>query len=423
MSWSRRPPMHRSSESVAALASALAKAQAELINPEKSLTAIVRAGRAGEGERSFRYAPLSSGLDIVRKTLGQHEIATVQTTAIDQAAGIVNLTTMLAHASGQWIASDWPVCQIADMASPQLMGAALTYARRYALFTLVGIAGEDDLDAPDLSNETVSPSPSAVNRPVKPADARARVRPRFFSNRHIYGGIEGKPAATLDSDQSKTLRERLLIEVSAIASADFAASWARGALTAKNQLTATDAKLVEEAFEQKLSELPSSSETDAPSDDGPLVTQFAGPQETVTTDGAGPGQVKGIDKSLLAVAAPRRYRNRDHLRYVIQQACLVCGRKPSDPHHLRHVQPRALGRKASDEFAVPLCRVHHRVVHRVGDERAWWTRAGIDPVKVARKLWKHTREKEGRISPQETRGDAESDQTSISHGLDSKAPG
>src|SRR6266550_828192 len=94
--------MHRSSESVAALAAALAKAQAELINPEKSLTATIRTGRPGEGERSFRYAPLSSGLDIVRKTLGQHEIATVQTTAIDQAVGMVNLTTMLAHASGEW---------------------------------------------------------------------------------------------------------------------------------------------------------------------------------------------------------------------------------------------------------------------------------------------------------------------------------
>ena len=86
----------------------------------------------------------------MRKTLGQHEIATVQTTAIDQAAGIVNLTTMLAHSSGEWIASDWPVCAIADTATPHRMGAALTYARRYALFTLVGIAGEDDLDAPDL---------------------------------------------------------------------------------------------------------------------------------------------------------------------------------------------------------------------------------------------------------------------------------
>ena len=101
-------------------------------------------------QRLFRYASLSSGLEIVRKTLGQHEIATVQTTAIDQTAGIVNLTTVLAHASGEWIASDWPVCAIADTATPHRMGAALTYARRYALFTLVGIAGEDDLDAPDL---------------------------------------------------------------------------------------------------------------------------------------------------------------------------------------------------------------------------------------------------------------------------------
>src|SRR6516225_3694413 len=118
----RRPPMRRSSESFAALAAALAKAQAELINPEKSLTATIRTGRAGEGDRTFRYAPLAGGLDIVRKTLGEHEIATVQTTEIDRAAGMVNLTTMLAHASGDWIAWDWPVCPIADMGNPQRMG-------------------------------------------------------------------------------------------------------------------------------------------------------------------------------------------------------------------------------------------------------------------------------------------------------------
>src|SRR5712671_2238070 len=156
MCWTRRPPMPRSSETVAALATALAKAQAVLINPEKSLVATIRTGRPGEAERSFRYAPLASGLDIVRKTLGQHEIATVQTTAIDPTTGMVNLTTMLAHASGQWIASDWPVCPVAETANPQRMGAALTYARRYALFTLVGIAGEDDLDAPDLGASSPS---------------------------------------------------------------------------------------------------------------------------------------------------------------------------------------------------------------------------------------------------------------------------
>ena len=138
----------------------MAKAQAELVNPEKSLTATIRSDDRGRAEQTFRYASLSSGLDIVRKTFGQHD-PTVQTTAIDQAAGVVNLTTVLAHASGEWIASDWPVCAVAETATPHRMGAALTYARRYALFTLVGIAGEDDLDAPDLlppEQQTSSPT-------------------------------------------------------------------------------------------------------------------------------------------------------------------------------------------------------------------------------------------------------------------------
>src|SRR3982074_1706417 len=142
--------MHRSSETIGAIAAALAKAQAELTNPEKSLVATIRGRDPREAERTFRYAPLSSGLEIVRKSLGQHEIATIQTTAIDREAGLIRLTTVLAHSSGEWMSSDWPVCPIGDASAPQRMGAALTYARRYALFTLVGIAGEDDLDAPDL---------------------------------------------------------------------------------------------------------------------------------------------------------------------------------------------------------------------------------------------------------------------------------
>src|ERR1700692_3072376 len=142
--------MHRSSESIGAIAAALAKAQGELTNPEKSLTATIRSPFPREGDRTFRYASLASGLDIVRKSLGQYEIATVQTTAIDQDSGQIRLTTLLAHASGEWISSDWPVCPVSETAAPQRMGAALTYARRYALFTLVGIAGEDDLDALDL---------------------------------------------------------------------------------------------------------------------------------------------------------------------------------------------------------------------------------------------------------------------------------
>src|SRR2546430_6744026 len=142
--------MHRCSESIGTIAAALAKAQADLTNPEKSLVATIRPPSSREGDRPFRYAPLSSGLDIVRKGLGRNEIATIQTTTIDKDAGLLRLTTVLAHSSGEWISSEWPVCSIADIASAQRMGAALTYARRHALFTLVGIAGEDDLDAPDL---------------------------------------------------------------------------------------------------------------------------------------------------------------------------------------------------------------------------------------------------------------------------------
>jgi hypothetical protein len=371
--------MPRSSETVAALASALAKAQAELINPEKSLTATIRTGRPGEGERSFRYAPLSSGLDIVRKTLGQHEIATLQTTAIDQTAGMVHLTTTLAHASGEWIASDWPVCPIAETANPQRMGAALTYARRYALFTLVGIAGEDDLDAPDLCDGPPSLLRSAVDRSFKPTDDQSRMPPRMPGNGRARGSRKGEIPFTLDPEQSAALREKLLMELGHITSADSVPNWARGALTAKNSLTATDAKLVEDAFERKLSELPSSD------------AAAAGPEMIATTESTDPGQAKGVDKSILTVAAPRRYRNREHLRYVAQQACLICGRKPSDPHHLGFTQPRALGRKVSDEFAVPLCRGHHRAVHRSRDERAWWRQTGIDPIKIARRLWRETR--------------------------------
>ena len=146
--------MQRSSETIGTIAAALAKAQAQLVNPEKSLVGTIRSEQVSGSERSFRYAPLSSGLDIVRKTLSQHEIATIQTTSIDESASIVRLSTVLAHASGEWIASDWPVCAISETATPQRMGAALTYARRYALFTLVGIAGEDDLDAPDFLSPT-----------------------------------------------------------------------------------------------------------------------------------------------------------------------------------------------------------------------------------------------------------------------------
>src|ERR1700733_12847742 len=110
--------MQRSSSLIASLAAALAKAQGELVNPEKSLVATIRSDRPGGTEQAFRYASLASGLDIVGRTLGKPEIAAMQPTAVDQAAGRVNLTTMLAHASGEWIASDWPVCAVSETAAP-----------------------------------------------------------------------------------------------------------------------------------------------------------------------------------------------------------------------------------------------------------------------------------------------------------------
>jgi hypothetical protein len=355
----------------------LAKAQAQLVNPEKSLTGTIRTGRAGETDRTFRYAPLSSGLEIVRKTLSEHQIAVIQTTALDQTSRIINLTTLLAHASGEWIASHWPVCAVAEIANPHRMGAALTYARRYALFTLVGIAGEDDLDAPDICT------------PVAAMGSAARglqLPPQSQGNGKLRGMAKAAGTMLLPADESAALRDRLLSEIAAVQSQDGATSWAGEALATKNRLTAADAKLLEDAFEQKLSEFLAAETTELPAVDPPSASV------AVSAD---PHQSKGIDKSVLAVSAPRRYRNKEHLRLVAQQPCLLCARKPSDAHHLRFVQPRALGRKPSDEFAVPLCRIHHRAVHRAGDEQAWWKSTGIDPVNIARKLWKDTRESKG----------------------------
>src|SRR3979409_518590 len=129
--------MQRRSESIGSIAGALAKAQTELANPEKLLTATIRSPIPPGAERSFRYASLSSGLDLVRKSLGRHEIATVQTTSIDEAAGIIRLTTTLAHSSGEWVSSDWPVCPVDERATPHRVGGALTQPPASQPFPLV----------------------------------------------------------------------------------------------------------------------------------------------------------------------------------------------------------------------------------------------------------------------------------------------
>ena len=409
--------MQRTSDSIASLAAALAKAQIELANPEKSLVGTIEPA-AGEGSaRLFRYASLSSGLEIVRKTLGQHEIATVQTTAIDQTAGIVNLTTVLAHASGEWIASDWPVCAIADTATPHRMGAALTYARRYALFTLVGIAGEDDLDAPDL----ISPAPT---RDRSSGAEGASGHGRGAGNGHGNGRLDARSpnlaartplprqgkadirvnqaraamhsAVLLSFVASGQLRDQMLGELNAIGSEDEAAKWAHRRLPDKNKLNAIDAKHIEETFGAKLKAFAIHHAEGLPavehgSEAMPSVEPIEPPvAETDAPEPRRKPRGKSVDKSVLSHPEPRRIRDRDHVRFVAQQACLICGRKPCDAHHLRFAQSRVLGRKVSDEFTVPLCRGHHREVHRHGDEAAWWGEAGIDPTVSARELWLET---------------------------------
>jgi hypothetical protein len=258
--------MHRSSETIGAIAAALAKAQAELTNPEKSLTATIRSPFPREEDRTFRYASLASGLDIVRKCLGRHEIAAVQTTAIDNEAGLIRLTTILAHASGEWISSDWPVCPVSEMAVPHRMGAALTYARRYALFTLVGIAGEDDLDAPDLPALKLN----GGDRVVKTAGDAGRVNGHSAGPATTTGPVTtngphrkllSRPAKpVLAADASAALRDQLLAEMANMTAAEELSGWAHRSLLAKNKLTSADAQLVERAFGSKLNVLPGDQE-------------------------------------------------------------------------------------------------------------------------------------------------------------------
>jgi hypothetical protein len=377
--------VQRSSASIGNLAGALAKAQSELTNPEKLLVGTISSDIPGGSERMFRYASLASGLDIVRKVLGQYEIATMQTTTIDQAAGIVNLTTVLAHVSGEWIASDWPVCPVSDAATPHRMGASLTYARRYALFTLVGIAGEDDLDAPDL----IGLANTAPGK--RPGPEKASGNGRLNGDRHgvtyrVPPRREAKiqqPRQSLGTEASAELRDRLIAELGGLAAGDDAALWAYSSLSEKNKLTAADALLVEDAFAAQVNGLAAAEASPKP--DAPLART----RNKQTNRSQSLASTPTIDKSVLTLPEPRRHRDRDHVKFVAAQPCLVCGRQPSDAHHLRFTQSRALGRKVSDEFTVPMCRGHHREVHRHGDEAAWWEKLGINPTVTARTLWRH----------------------------------
>jgi hypothetical protein len=415
--------MHRSSENVAAIATALAKAQIELSNPGKAMVGVIYDTRT-DSRRNFRYASLASGLDIIRKVLGSQQIAVTQTTDIDRANGTVNLTTLLVHTSGEWISSDWPVCQLSETSAPRRMGAALTYARRYALFTMVGIAGEDDLDAPEMANDGSrggkSPESDLVPRngiapmPAEASPSRSKAAPPAHEK--------------LNAEASAAAREQLIQEIQA-PSGDALQSRAIAILKAKNRLSADDAKLVEEAFAARIPlhgvSLEAPEETapilsDPPTPQPPTVTETpvkrsrrrprqnngatdhsvtlpAASRRKRADDVAAPIQLQTaaaparIDKSELTFGEPRRIRDKAHLKFVAAQPCLVCGRSPADAHHLKFTQARGMGLKVSDEFTVPLCRVHHRDLHSFGNEIAWWERRSIDPVVTSRALWSSTR--------------------------------
>jgi hypothetical protein len=380
--------MQRCSESIGAIAGALAKAQVEITNPDKSLTATIRSPFPREGDRSFRYASLSSGLDLVRKSLGRHEIATVQTTSIEDATGLIRLTTMLVHSSGEWVSSDWPVCQVSETTAPHRMGAALTYARRYALFTLVGIAGEDDLDAPDLAvipkaiaNSSNGADGQASNASTPAAEGSKEDRRRTLATR------ARKPL--LATDQSAALRDQLINELEVLQSTEEMTTWAHQSIAAKNTLTAADAQLVEASFGLKLSAYENEQAEKQPDAAQNVVEVQVGPALDVEKPAI--ALPKGVIIRGRVAAKTIRLRDKDHRNFVSAQPCMVCGRSPVDAHHLRFAQPHALGSKVSDEFTVPVCRVHHRELHRHGDEASWWKRIDIDPIPFALGLWQHTR--------------------------------
>ena len=375
--------MQRSSTKIGALATALAKAQSELANPEKSLTANLPSAPDGL-ERTFRYASLASGLELVRKNLGSHEIATVQATTIDRDTGLIRLTTTLVHASGEWMSSDWPVCLLSETASPHRMGTALTYARRYALFTLVGIAGEDDLDAPDLPRGALS---DGHNRTEELAGGSAPLRqlsePAAASTGQSrpYKGRASPPptsAAMLAPEASADVRNQLIGELTTLTKEPALTAWAQRALPRKNQLSIPDAMMVEAAFVEQLDRFCQ----DTPAGSNDSLAEGNGLEPATAAEAA--------SQPVIMLSKPVRERDRSHLKYVASQPCLICGRTPSDPHHLKFAESWMAGRKVSDRFTVPLCRVHHHELHRRGNERTWWQQKAIDPIEVASALWNKT---------------------------------
>lgn len=200
------------------------------------------------------------------------------------------------------------------------------------------------------------------------------------------------------TEQSALERDRLLAELESLKSANEAADWAHRGLAAKNTLTAADAQLIEAGFRVKLAvcgDQTPGERPDAPGEPpeaatGPMEAQIVRPSPHVKTPAV--ANPKAPERGRVPMVAKTvRLRDKDHRKFVSTQPCVVCGRLPADTHHLRFAQPRALGRKVSDEFTVPVCRVHHRELHRHGDEVAWWEGIRLDPLPIALRLWQHAR--------------------------------
>jgi hypothetical protein len=261
------------SDSIAQLAAALAKAQIELVNPTKTLTGVIDRWGSGSEGQSYRYAPLSAGLEIVRSTLCKHELAVIQTTHVDWDVEMVMLTTTLAHGSGEFMSASWPVCRTVDMSNPKLMGAALTYARRYGLFTLVGIAGEDDLDAPELeprqARQPGNPGPqptgsgqSYPNGHDEPGEAepyRSSAPSQLPSDR--LGPVFERRKKRRDAGVPRGPRpvpnsvEHAIERLSGVETSDALFHWALAALPSRNELTDTSRATLDAAFFEKADEL------------------------------------------------------------------------------------------------------------------------------------------------------------------------
>ncbi len=201
-------------------------------------------------------------------------------------------------------------------------------------------------------------------------------------------------AAVLGSEQSAALRERLLASLGQLQSADEAADWVHANLAAKNTLIAADADRVESDFGDRLAEIEAASarEEDRQSASGAgiekqsFLASTEGPAAATIILPSGPGA-----RSRRMAAKTIRLRDKEHCKFVASQPCIVCGRTPCEAHHIRFAQPRALGRKVSDEYTIPVCRLHHRELHNYGDEASWWAGVSIDPLPIALELWSRSR--------------------------------